>query len=85
MKIPFFKKKGSAFLGDVLMALVYLFLYAPLIVMVVFSFNGGKSTAVLQGFSLRWYQELFSGGELLECLKNSLLLAVVSSVIATVE
>lgn len=66
------------------MGLVYLFLYAPLLVMIVFSFNAGKSTSVFQGFSLRWYQELFSGGELIEYLKNSIVLAIASSFVATV-
>ena len=79
------KKKTGGFIGDILMGLVYLFLYAPLIVMIVFSFNSGKSTSVFQGFSIRWYQELFSGGELMEYLKNSLILAIVSSLIATAK
>ncbi|MBQ8398673.1 MAG: ABC transporter permease, partial [Clostridia bacterium] len=84
MKKRSLRKNTSAVAGNILMGLVYLFLYAPLIVMIVFSFNAGKSTSVFQGFDLRWYKELFSGGELLEYLKNSLLLAVVSSLIATV-
>ncbi len=77
-------KKTGGLLGNLFMGLVYLFLYAPLIVMIIFSFNAGKSTSVFQGFSLRWYQELFAGGELMEYLKNSLILAVASSLIATV-
>ena len=84
MRKQSFGKRSGLALGDLLMGLVYLFLYAPLLVMVFFSFNSGKSTSVFQGFSLRWYVELFSGGELLEYLKNSLLLAVASSLIATV-
>lgn len=67
------------------MGLVYLFLYAPLLVMVWFSFNSGKSTSVFDGFSFRWYKALFNGsGEIIECLENSLLLAILSGVIATV-
>lgn len=77
------KNKTGGIFSNLLMMAVYLFLYAPLIVMIVFSFNAGKSTSVFQGFSLRWYQELFSGGELMEYLKNSLILAVASSLIAT--
>ena len=76
--------EGVGILPKILMGLVYVFLYAPLIVMVIFSFNGGKSTAVWQGFSLRWYKDLFSGGgQIMNCLKNSLLLAVLSGVIST--
>ncbi len=71
--------------GNLFMVLVYLFLYAPLLVMIVFSFNSGKSTSVFQGFSLRWYNELVTGSaQLIECLKNSLILAVLSSLAATV-
>ncbi len=64
--------------------LILFFLFAPIAVMIVFSFNGGKSTAVLTGFSLKWYLELFKNSEILNALKNSLILAVASSAIATV-
>ncbi|MBQ8828096.1 MAG: extracellular solute-binding protein [Clostridia bacterium] len=64
--------------------LVYVFLYAPLIIMVLFSFNSGRSTMVFEGFSLKWYSTLLSNNVLMECLQNSLILAVTSSVIATV-
>ena len=84
MKRTSFKNRSGEICGNILMGLVYLFLYAPLIVMIVFSFNAGKSTSVFQGFDLRWYRALFAGGALLTYLKNSLLLAVLSSVLATV-
>lgn len=64
--------------------LILFLLFAPIAVMIFFSFNEGKSTAVFTGFSLKWYAELFKNSEILNALKNSLLLAVVSSVIATV-
>ncbi len=64
---------------------IYLFLYAPLIVMVVFSFNSSRSTSAFKGFSIKWYIELFSNNrEIMECLGNSLYLAILSSIIATV-
>ena len=50
-------------LGKVFAALVFLFIYAPLFVMVFFSFNSSRSTSVFEGFSLKWYTELFSSGE----------------------
>ncbi len=78
------RRRKSQLIGNTVMGLVYLFLYAPLLVMIVFSFNAGKSTSVFQGLSLRWYQELFSGGELIEYLKNSIVLAIASSFVATV-
>lgn len=70
-------------LGKVITVLIYAFLYAPLLVMIVFSFNAGKSTSVFSGFSFKWYMELFTSRELVERLVNSLVLAVSSSLIAT--
>lgn len=70
--------------SSIYMIIVFLFLYAPIIVMAVFSFNGINSTGLMQGFSFRWYKELFQNGEVLSALKNTLILAVASSAIATV-
>lgn len=75
-------KKTKA-LGNVFTALVYVLLYAPLLVMVFFSFNESKSTAVFTGFSLRWYRELFSSSDTVTALKNTLLLALASAAVAT--
>jgi len=65
-------------------ALIMLFLFAPIIILIVFSFNESKSLSVFSGFSLHWYQELFKDTESLNALKNTVILAVCSSVIATV-
>lgn len=65
-------------------ALVYIFLYAPIVVLIIFSFNSGKSTSVFEGFSLKWYGELFNDSVTLEAFKNSMIVAVISSLIATV-
>ena len=72
-------------LRTVFMSLVMLLLYAPIFVMIVFSFNSAKSTSIFKGFSVRWYKELFLyNSSLIDALKNTLLLAVISAVIATV-
>lgn len=71
-------------LYNVILALVYVFLYAPLLVMVFFSFNESKSTSVFTGFSFKWYAELFSKRDIIEALTNTLILAVLSALIATV-
>lgn len=65
-------------------ALIYIFLYAPIAVLIIYSFNSSNSTSVFTGFSLRWYKELFSDSATLNALKNTLVLALASSVIATV-
>lgn len=64
--------------------LVFLFLYAPIIVMIVFSFNSTSSTSVLAGFSLQWYKSLLEDEATLTALKNTLILAVCSSLVSTV-
>ncbi len=64
--------------------LIFLFLFAPLIVIVVYSFNLSNSTSVFTGFSLKWYKELIHNTELINALKNSIILASLSSVIATI-
>ncbi len=71
-------------LNKVYTVLIYIFLYAPIAVLVLFSFNSSNSTGVFTGFSLYWYKELFSDSATLEALKNTLILAVSSSLIATV-
>lgn len=65
-------------------ALVFVFLYAPIAVLIIFSFNSGKSTSVFEGFSLYWYKELFNDDATLTAFKNSMIVAVVSSLISTV-
>ncbi len=62
--------------------LIFLFLYAPIVVLIIFSFNSEKSRAKWGGFSLRWYQELFRDTEIMEALSTTLTVALLSSVIA---
>ena len=65
-------------------ALVFTFLYAPIIVMIVFSFNSSSSTSVFSGFSLDWYKSLATNTSMLEALQHTLIIAVLSSIISTV-
>lgn len=71
-------------IGNIFIGLMYTLLYAPLLVMVFFSFNEAKSTSVFTGFSLKWYRELFSSSQTMTALTNTLVLAVTSALIATV-
>lgn len=64
--------------------LIFLFLYAPIIILIVFSFNDSKSRGVWSGFTLRWYVELFKDPAILKALYYTILIAVLSSVISTV-
>ena len=54
--------------------LIYLLLYLPIFIMILFSFNESKSMTNFTGFSLRWYRELFSSGKAFEALKYSLII-----------
>ncbi len=65
-------------------ALVMIFLFAPIAILILFSFNGQNSKTVLDGFSLHWYDELFHDSYTLEAVRNTLILAVSASVISTV-
>ncbi len=70
----------------VYMTLIFVFLYAPILLLVVFSFNDTdtKSRTVWSGFSLRWYEMLFQDRMLLEALRNTLIIAVCAAVGATI-
>ncbi len=72
------------FLSKFYIGLIFFLLYIPIIVLIVFSFNESGSLAEFSGFSLMWYEELFNDEEALSSLLNSLVLAVSSSVTATV-
>ena len=65
-------------------ALIMLFLFAPIAILLVFSFNESKSLSVFSSFSLYWYKELLRDSETLNAVKNTLLLACCASVITTV-
>ena len=70
--------------GRLFMGLVFLFLYAPIFVLIVFSFNNSKSRSVWAGFSTHWYRELLEDTEVLNALSTTLSISVLAAVIATV-
>ena len=65
-------------------AIIMLFLFAPIIILLVFSFNASRSLSVFSGFSLDWYRELINDSETLKSLRNTLILALCASVISTI-
>ena len=71
-------------LSKLYMFLVFLFLYAPIFVLFLYSFNASSSTNVFSGFSLRWYQALLKDEESIKALYNTLILAVSSAAVSTV-
>lgn len=65
------------------MALIFIFLYAPIIVMALFSFNSSTSTYIFSGFSTKWWVEMFNQSAAMSALRNSLVLAVSTAVCST--
>ena len=63
--------------------LIFGFIYLPVLILVIFSFNDTRSVAVLTGFSTEWYLKLSQNTELLEAAKNSLLVGIITTVVAT--
>ena len=64
--------------------IIFAFLFAPIVILLVFSFNESKSLSVFSGFSFKWYRELFNDRNTLETVRNTLLLAACATVISTV-
>ena len=76
-------KKKSGILSKIYIALIMIFLYAPIAVLIFYSFNKGKST-VWQGFSLKWYEQLFKDDNIMNALGNTIIIAVLASFFATI-
>lgn len=76
----------SRTVGKLYTFLIFLFLYAPILVLIVFSFNDTEtaSRTVFSGFSLRWYEKLFEDRLIMEALRNTLIIAVAAAVASTV-
>jgi len=66
------------------LGLILLFLYLPIVVLIVFSFNKSKSRGNWSGFTLKWYKELFENSQIMDSLYTTLLLAILSSIIAVI-
>lgn len=77
-------KQRSPALSRVFNGLVFLFLYLPIVVLIIFSFNDSKSRTVWSGFSFHWYTELFHDEEILSAFSTTLTVSVLASVIATI-
>ncbi len=66
------------------LVLIFIFLYAPIVVLMIFSFNDSKSRAVWSGFTFKWYISLFENEQIMNALYTTLIIAVLASLIATV-
>lgn len=71
-------------LGSIYIVIIMLFLYLPILALIVLSFNEAKSMAVFTGFSLKWYAELFSSKLIMYAVVNTFTIAILSAIIATI-
>lgn len=77
-------KNKTSFISKLYIALIFVFLYAPIVVMMLFSFNSTPSTYTFGGFSLYWYKEMFNDAVAMKALQNTVVLAVCTAAAATV-
>ena len=77
-------KKGNRTFGKVLMALTIMFFYLPILYMIIFSFNEGKSLTTFTGFSLKWYQHMLESRDMMEALYTTFSVALLATAISTV-
>jgi len=66
------------------MVLIMIFLYAPIFTMTILSFNSSKSRTRWGGFTLDWYSQLFSSATIIDAFKNTIIIAILSAIIATI-
>ena len=77
-------KKDKRMFGKMLMIALIIFFYAPIIYMIVFSFNEGKSLTHFSGFSLKWYQHMLESRDMMEALYTTFSIAILSTLISTI-
>ncbi len=77
-------KKQHKILRRLFICLIMFFLYLPIFILVVYSFNSSKMNIVFEQFTTYWYKELFSNTELIQAFVNTMNIAIVSTVISTV-
>ena len=76
--------KKHNLLSNIYTGLVMLFLYAPILVLIVFSFNETKSRSVFSGFTLDWYARLFNNDIIISSLINTIIIAILASIVSTI-
>ena len=66
------------------LVLIFIFLYLPIAALIIFSFNDSKTMGSWSGFTLKWYKELFQNETIMQALFFTVVIAVISSLVATV-
>lgn len=76
--------KVKKIFSNIYLILIFIFLYAPIFALALFSFNDSKSMARWQGFTFKWYQQLFHNDRIISALITTVVVAILASVIATI-
>lgn len=76
--------KKDKFFKNLLVCLVFFFLYLPIIILVIYSFNTSKMNIVFEGITFDWYKTLFSNHDLINAFVNTMIIAITSTIISTV-
>lgn len=79
--LPLSRRSGAG--SNLYLGLIFVFLYAPIVVLIINSFNAAKSRAVWGGFTLEWYRKLFENADIIDALRTTIIVAILSAVIAT--
>ena len=77
-------KKDKRVFGKILMIALIIFFYAPILYMIVFSFNEGKSLTNFTGFSMKWYRHMLESRDMMEALYTTFSIAILSTLISTI-
>lgn len=78
------EKKGHRIGSKVILGITALFFYLPILYIIVFSFNDSRSLTKFGGFSLRWYEKMFSDRTMMEAVVYTIIIAVLATVISTI-
>lgn len=77
-------RKKKAYISKIYMGAVFVFMYAPILLLMIFSFNDSKSRSVWNGFSFRWYEKLMGDSTILDAIKVTLTVSICAALISTV-
>ena len=76
-------KKAKKIFSGMYLTLIFIFLYLPIVTLIIFSFNEGKGSR-WKGFSLKWYEDLFESRTIMNALSNTLIIALIAALVATI-
>ncbi len=77
-------KKNKRYVGKIFMILAFIFFYLPILFVILFSFNSSRSLTAFDGFSLKWYEKIFTSSNVMDALTTTIIVAVVATFVSTI-